>query len=197
MRGGFLILTSTFFSTERVLQILGTFNNDLFISVDFCGRNCVNQVSHRAASGHARFTQFLPQKSTSLSIHMILGKDKNSIYCLRCNSIKHYPRRTRHQLQFYVQSWPKKCVLGCVISPLRQQAESRNLGHTFLANSVHLPNVVIQLFPAQSEGRDLKKRLRTAEDDLKRSQTDTTRFFSTLKARTIYLYLHLLIYCVD
>ena len=25
----------------------------------------------------------------------------------------------------------KKCVLGCVISPLRQQAESRNLGHTF------------------------------------------------------------------
>jgi len=33
----------------------------------------------------------------------------------------------------------------------------------------------------QSEGRDLKKRLRTAEDDLKRSQTDTTRFFSTLK----------------
>ena len=138
MRGGFLILTSTFFSTERVLQILGTFNNDLFISVDFCGRNCVNQVSHRAASGHARFTQFLPQKSTSLSIHMILGKDKNSIYCLRCNSIKHYPRRTRHQLQFYVQSWPKKCVLGCVISPLRQQAESRNLGKLYLANSVGL-----------------------------------------------------------
>ena len=26
-----------------------------------------------------------------------------------------------------VQSWPKKCV----ISPMRQQAESRNLGHTF------------------------------------------------------------------
>ena len=36
----------------------------------------------------------------------------------------------------YVQSWPKKFVLSCVISPLRQQAESRNLGHTFLANSV-------------------------------------------------------------
>ena len=30
----------------------------------------------------------------------------------------------------------KKNVLSCVISPLRQQAESRNLGHTFLANSV-------------------------------------------------------------
>ena len=29
-----------------------------------------------------------------------------------------------------VQSWQKKFVLGCVISPLRQQAESRNLGHT-------------------------------------------------------------------
>ena len=37
----------------------------------------------------------------------------------------------------YVQSCPKKLVLGCVISPLRQQAESRNLmGHTFLAKSV-------------------------------------------------------------
>ena len=35
-----------------------------------------------------------------------------------------------------LQSWPNKFVLGCVISPLRQQAESRNLGQTFLANSV-------------------------------------------------------------
>ena len=35
-----------------------------------------------------------------------------------------------------VQSWPKKFVLGCVISPLRQEAESRNLGQTFLAISV-------------------------------------------------------------
>ena len=32
-----------------------------------------------------------------------------------------------------VQSWPKKVVLGCVMSPLRQQAESRNLGQTFSA----------------------------------------------------------------
>ena len=38
-----------------------------------------------------------------------------------------------------VQRWPKKFVLGCVISPLCQQAQSRNLGHTFLANSVSLP----------------------------------------------------------
>ena len=35
-----------------------------------------------------------------------------------------------------LQSWPKKFVLGCVTSPLLRQAESRNLGHTFLANSV-------------------------------------------------------------
>ena len=35
-----------------------------------------------------------------------------------------------------VQSWPKKCVLGCVISALRRQVESRNLGQTSLANSV-------------------------------------------------------------
>ena len=35
----------------------------------------------------------------------------------------------------------------------------------------------------QSEVRDLKKRLRTTEDDLKRSQTDTSKFFSTLKVR--------------
>ena len=32
-----------------------------------------------------------------------------------------------------IQSWPK---IRFVISPLRQQAESRNLGHTFLANSL-------------------------------------------------------------
>ena len=30
-----------------------------------------------------------------------------------------------------VQSWATKFVLGCVISPLRQQPESRNLGHIF------------------------------------------------------------------
>ena len=35
-----------------------------------------------------------------------------------------------------LQSWPKKCVLGCAILLLCQQAESRNLGHTFFANSV-------------------------------------------------------------
>ena len=31
----------------------------------------------------------------------------------------------------------QKSVIGCVISPLRQQAESRNLGQKCLANSVH------------------------------------------------------------
>ena len=31
-----------------------------------------------------------------------------------------------------LQRWPNKFVLGCVISPLRQQAEPRNLGQTFL-----------------------------------------------------------------
>ena len=30
-----------------------------------------------------------------------------------------------------VQSWPKKCVLGCVIPPAGAEARSRNLGHTF------------------------------------------------------------------
>ena len=33
----------------------------------------------------------------------------------------------------YLRSWPKKCVLGCVIPPLPVGASSRNLGHTFLA----------------------------------------------------------------
>ena len=33
----------------------------------------------------------------------------------------------------------KVCPVGCVISPLRQQVESRNLGQIFLANSVHNP----------------------------------------------------------
>ena len=43
----------------------------------------------------------------------------------------------------------KKCVLGCVISPLRQQVESHNLGHTFLANSV--------LFHHLNENQGLKR----------------------------------------
>ena len=37
-----------------------------------------------------------------------------------------------------LQSWPKKFVLGCVIPPAGAVARSRNLGQTFLANSVHL-----------------------------------------------------------
>ena len=37
-----------------------------------------------------------------------------------------------------LQSWPKKFVLGCVISPLHQQGESRSLGQPFFANSVLL-----------------------------------------------------------
>ena len=57
-----------------------------------------------------------------------------------------------------LQSWSKKCVLGCVNSPLRQQAESRNLGQTFLANSVnwrrHLrrgPGQVSNIFPRSQD----------------------------------------------
>ena len=42
-----------------------------------------------------------------------------------------------------LQSWPTKFVLGCGISPLRQQAESRNLEMTFLANSVVNPTQVL------------------------------------------------------
>ena len=37
-----------------------------------------------------------------------------------------------------VQSWSKKFVLGCVILPAGAVARSRNLGQTFLANSVEL-----------------------------------------------------------
>ena len=35
-----------------------------------------------------------------------------------------------------LQSWPKKCVLCCVILPAGAVARSGNLGQTFLANSV-------------------------------------------------------------
>ena len=42
-----------------------------------------------------------------------------------------------HSAREVLQSWPKKLALGCVISPLRHQAESNNLGQFFLANSVH------------------------------------------------------------
>ena len=37
-----------------------------------------------------------------------------------------------------IQSWPNKFVLGCVIPPAGAVARSRNLGQTFLANSVHI-----------------------------------------------------------
>ena len=37
------------------------------------------------------------------------------------------------------------------------------------------------LFLLQSEVKDLKKRLRNAEDDFKKSQTDTSKYYSTLK----------------
>ena len=37
-----------------------------------------------------------------------------------------------------IQRWSKKFVLGCVKSPPRLEAELRNLGHTFLSNSVVL-----------------------------------------------------------
>ena len=40
-------------------------------------------------------------------------------------------------LLYGLQSWPKKFVLGCVILPTSAVARSRNLGQTFLANSVH------------------------------------------------------------
>ena len=38
-----------------------------------------------------------------------------------------------------IQSWPKKCVLGCVIPPPSVGANSRNLGQTLLAISVRRP----------------------------------------------------------
>ena len=47
-------------------------------------------------------------------------------------------------INFKLQSWPKKFVLGCVISPLRQQEESRNLGHTFLTYSVIIRDYDLQ-----------------------------------------------------
>ena len=49
----------------------------------------------------------------------------------------------------HLQSWPKKIVLGCVISPLCQQAESRNLGQTFLANSVDSPRKPLRRRPRE------------------------------------------------
>ena len=53
-------------------------------------------------------------------------------------SLLEYLISLKRQLSWrgFLQSWPKKFVLGCVISPLRQQAESRTLGHTVLAISV-------------------------------------------------------------
>ena len=55
-------------------------------------------------------------------------------------------KQTFHQCSHAIQSWPKKFVLGCVISPLRQQAESRNLWRTFLANSVFPSNWTLILY---------------------------------------------------
>ena len=38
-------------------------------------------------------------------------------------------------------SWPKKYVLGCVIPPAGEVAQSRNLAQTFFANSVYVLNM--------------------------------------------------------
>ena len=38
-------------------------------------------------------------------------------------------------IHLHEQSWPKKCVLGCVIPPAGAVARSRNIGKTFLSNS--------------------------------------------------------------
>ena len=43
-----------------------------------------------------------------------------------------------------LQRWPNKLTLGCVIWPMQQEAESRNLGHTSWAISV--------LYPSESTG---------------------------------------------
>ena len=34
-----------------------------------------------------------------------------------------------------IQSWPKKCILGCVIPPASAVVSSRNLGQTFLVST--------------------------------------------------------------
>ena len=71
-------------------------------------------------------------KGTLRSNWILHRKCKYFICCLRDVIVK-----VESNLLYSIQSWPKKLVLGCVISPLRQQAESRNLmGHTFLAKSV-------------------------------------------------------------
>ena len=59
-------------------------------------------------------------------------RDKNSTWV---QGVKSFKRCLTHPtasnfVQDAVQSWPKKCVLGCVISQLRQQAESRNTHFT-------------------------------------------------------------------
>ena len=41
-----------------------------------------------------------------------------------------------------LQRWPNKLTLGCVIWPMQQEAESRNLGHTFFAISVLPPFIL-------------------------------------------------------
>ena len=67
------------------------------------------------------------------------GKLSNSWFDWLQLSFSPFPVRhpsADHGSDILVQRWPKKCILGCVISPLRQQAESRNLGQTFLANSL-------------------------------------------------------------
>ena len=64
-----------------------------------------------------------------------------------------------------VQSWPKKCVLSCVNLPPQSDAGSRNLEHTFLANSV----------PMDSSGQRERMRMRKGP---RRSGSRVVDFFS-------------------
>ena len=65
----------------------------------------------------------------------------------------------------------KKRVLGCVISSLRQQAESRNLGETFLTNSVKSGRSWTIPVPTMDN-------LRSARDDVPNRCLSTRRMMS-------------------
>ena len=47
-------------------------------------------------------------------------------------------------LVYDLQRWPKKCVLGCVKSPPRSEAGSRNLGQLFFSISVHTRDLPLE-----------------------------------------------------
>ena len=117
----------------------------MLVEAPLCTYSLCIHVGNILCAGPAR-CKFVGAIVMAVVVVVLLVAQPGRISALKCqfrdNNKEHQSVIIIPKLTFlgYVnvrlQSWPKFFVLCCVISPLRQQEESRNLIQTFLANSV-------------------------------------------------------------